>query len=705
MKAFYTTSNGNGSGDGTSFIAELSGEPIELMPQLGDSTSKYVEFCRRLLTETYNVNNSERIAKANEFRKNLMPQSSVTEEELALLFAQSVILDLVAQGWKLKVCESKISVHPPAFGGESKNAVKEIIRNTHLVGRDIQLNEPSVTDFVRGMQRPRLSLNGGWTSIYSLMRDGADLAEKLRAIAQTGDEDERLKKMSETVSPYLQFVEPDKVCEHTGLRLGDIWRYFRHTWVNEYKSIPGRSVMILIRDAAAPKHPVIGIAALGSSVVQHRVRDIWIGWQPEKLADEIVENPTPQTAKWLLNSVERLIGDIYKDDLLGDIRSKNLINERFFTADDIKNPNAEIIINLFEESERAVEEHRREPQRIKHNAQKNGKIPNDFWEKEAQTSLYRSKRCKQLAKLFNIRRTFQESGFTSGNAKNLPLIFQSSKMKSAIQQLVRMIKSEHVGIDMLDITVCGAVAPYNSLLGGKLICMLLCSPEVTQYYAKRYGNQISIIASAMKGEPVVRKPKLVLLCTTSLYAVGSSQYNRVKIPLREIGIDSAESVVYKDLGHSHGFGTYHFSRQTVQLGSTLNSRKKEGRRVNSIFGEGVNPLMRKIRESLDFVGLDSEGLLQHGNKRVTYGIELATNFREILLGRAGKPDYLIPQKKTAEQTARIADYWRRRWLLQRIARPEILDEVAKHISSIHPPSHGAVVPLEIEGEVQDELSF
>lgn len=705
MKALHTTNNGNGSSNNTSFIAELSGEPIELIPQLGDSTTKYIEFCKQLQAETHNVNNSERIAKANEFRNNLkIPQSPATEE-LALLFAQSVILDLIAQGWKLNVCESKVFVHPPAFGGESKNVVKEIIRNTHLVGRDIQLREKPVGDFVRGMQRLRLSSKDEWTSIYSLMRDGADLAEKLRAIAQSGDEDEQLKKLSEAVSPYLQFVEPDKVCEHTGLRLGDIWRYFRHTWVNEYKSIPGRSVMILIRDAAAPKHPVIGIAALGSSVVQHKVRDIWIGWHPETLTDEIVQNPTPQAAKWLLKSVERLIGDIYKDDLIGDVRSKKLTDETFFTADDIENPSADIIINLFEESERAIEEHRREPQRMTHNAQKNGKISSDFWEKEAQTFLYRSKRCKQLAKLFNIRRTFQENGFTRGNAKNLSAIFQSSKVKAAIQQLVRMIKAEHVGVDMLDITVCGAVAPYNSLLGGKLVCMLLCSPEVTQHYAKRYGNQTSIIASAMKGAPVVRKPKLVLLCTTSLYGVGSSQYNRVKIPLREIGINSIESIVYKDLGHSHGFGTYHFSRQTVQFGGILNSRKKTGRRVNSIFGEGVNPLMRKIRESLDFVGLDSEGLLQHGNKRVTYGIELATNFRKILLGRESKPDYLISQEKPAEQTARIADYWRRRWLLQRIVRPEVLDEVAKHLSSIHPPSHGAMVPLKIEDPIQDELSF
>lgn len=695
MDRIRTTTNGNGNA--ARFAAELLGEPIELTPQLGGSTTTYMEFCRQIETETSNVKRTERIAATNRFRTDLIHNHLVKEEELALLFAKSVILDLVAQGWMLKVREPKILAYPPTIENESKEAAKEIIRNTHLLGRDIQLSERSVQDFIKAMQRRRLMNNGSWHSIYSLMRDGEELAQKLRTIAQIENQDKKIKALSKTISPYLQFVEPDEVCEFTGLRLGDIWRYFRHTWVNEYKSIPGRSMMILIRDSAAPNHPVIGIASLGSSVVQHKVRDMWIGWHPETLVDEIVENPNPRIAKWLLASVKRLIIDIYL---------KDLIDEGFFSISDIETPTEAVIKSLFDESDEAIKNHRLEPQRAKHNAQKNGKIPEDFWKNEAQTFLYRSKRCKQLAKLFNIRRIFQESGFSRGNEKNLQSIFQTSRMKGAIQQLVRMVKAEHVGVDMLDITVCGAIAPYNSLLGGKLVCMLLCSPEVTRHYSKRYSNHTSIIASAMKGEPVIRKPNLVLLCTTSLYGVGSSQYNRVKIPLEEIGIDSGESVVYKDLGHSFGFGTYHFSRTTVQLGSNLNSRKKDGRHVNSIFGEGVNPLMRKIRESLDFVGLNSDGLLQHGNKRVTYGIELATNFREVLLGRANKPNYLIPQSKPKEKTAKIADYWRRRWLLQRINRSEILEEVSRHISSAHPPSHGAIVPLEINDEIQEiDFSF
>lgn len=683
----------NSNGTQMSASQPLFGGAVELAPQLGIFTETFVDFCRQLEKDILKAKKSQLTGVTGRLRAGLISNELLSESDLALLFAKSVILDLVSQGWELSVKDSKISVCPPLLENETKLGAKEIIRNTHLLGRDLQLKEKSVQEFVKGMERRRLTTKG-WHSIFSLMRDGRDLAEILQAISEIDDETEKERSLTEVVSPYLQFIEPDDRCEHTGLRLGDIWRYFRHTWVNEYKSVPGRSMMILIRDAAAPNHPVIGIAALGSSVVQHRIRDEWIGWHPEKIVSQIVENPTSKEVRWLLTSVDRLIADIYFEDLA---------REGILQSQDLANPTQDVIDRLFEESLKAIKEHRKEPQRMKHKVQKSGAIDADFWENEAQTFLYRSKRCKQLAKLLSARLTFNEGRLSSRmNERRLREVFHTGRARSAIAQLVRMIKAEHVGIGMMDITVCGAIAPYNRLLGGKLVCMLLCSPEIIKEYAKRYRDHTSIIASAMKGQPVARKPNLVLLCTTSLYGVGSSQYNRVKIPLAEIGLNSLAAIAYKNLGHSQGFGTYHFSRETIQLGSFLNSRKKEGRRVNSIFGEGVNPLMRKIRESLDFVGLHSEGLLQHGNRRVTYGIQLAANFREVLLGLEIKPRYLIPQTKPIARTAEIAKYWLRRWLLPRINSGEVLQEVSSHVLS-YPRSHGAMVPLQMEHEMYEDL--
>lgn len=667
---------------------------VELTASLGELTSEYIKFCKRVGKETFGAGNGARISLTTKLRRSLLSDKPMTNGELALRFCQAVVLDLADQGWEIKTQKKRVLGLPPAIGSEDKTNAKQVVRNTHLFGRDIQLREKSVYDFITGMERRRLTTTG-WHSIFSLMRDGVELAEKLENVCKIDDETERMTTLSGTVSPYLQFVESDAVCEHTGLRLRDIWRYFRHTWVNEYKSTPGRPISILIRDAAAHNHPVIGIAALGSSVAQHKLRDKWIGWHPESIVREFMETPSLVTVKWLLTSIKRLISDIYIDDFL---------DEGLIDTENITTPDQKIIERLLYESHRAMAEHRKEPQRISHAKQKTGNLKPEFWKKEAQTFLYRGKRCKQLAKLLDIRRVFQENKISArAREKELVTIFKSRKLTSPVVQLVRMIKAEHMGIDMMDITVCGAISPYNFLLGGKLVCMLLCSPEVTSYYSRRYQKQISVIASAMKGKPVVRRPKLALLCTTSLYGVGSSQYNRVKIPLREIGIDSEDYVAFHDLGHSHGYGTYHFSRLTVELGSCLNARKKDGRRVNSIFGEGVNPLMRKIRESLDTVGLNSDALLQHGNQRVTYGIRLAKNFREILLGREAEVDYLIPHANPKAQTVHIANYWMRRWLSGRIDRPEVLADVSKNVLTF-PPAHGAVVPLDRQSESDRYMS-
>ena len=662
---------------------------ISLSPKLGRQRERFVEFCKKVERDLRLAKDVDRAEVLIQLRGDLTSEQLVESDELDLLFANSVVLDFVSQGWELKVSKKEVTVSPPE--GDTHSS-KEVVRSGHLLGRNAQLREKSVSEFIRGMERRRLYAKG-WHSIFSLMRDGRDLAEKLSAVNEITDEAARNSALAGVIKPYLQFVEGDATCEHTGLRLGDVWRYFRHTWVNEYKSIPGRSTMILIRDAAAPNHPVIGIAALGSSVVQYRGRDQWIGWQSDIFVESLAEKPSQKLARWLASSLEHLIGEVY---------IKDLQTQGICSKGDIKQPTAEVIKLLLEESEQAIKKHRQNPQKSSHKGQKDDESQRAYWEQEAITYLYKSKRCKQLAKLLAIRGVFQESDLEGGGKAQLKAALTKPKVKNAVAQLVRMIKAEHVGVDMMDITVCGAIAPYNTLLGGKLVCMLLCSPEMTQHYMKRYGTQVSVIASSMRGAPVIRNPSLVLLCTTSLYGVGSSQYNRVKIPLNEVGGREGASVSYEDLGHSYGFGTYHFSKETIRLGDTLLSRRKDGRLVNSIFGEGVNPLMRKIREALEVVGLRSDELLLHGNRRVTYGIRLASNFREVLLGIDDKPRYLIPQTHPRKQTERIADYWRRRWLSKRITRPELLDQVAKHTLA-YPISHGAAVSLPESPEETEPL--
>ena len=590
------------------------------------------------------------------------------------LVAQSLLLDLVGQDWQLIVEGDAVSLLPPSADDEDSVAQKRRVRDAHLVGRNAYLRQRPVQEFVSSMEQRRLT-SSGWHSIFSLMRDGRDLATKLGASGSTvafpPDED----RLCNVIAPYVQVAEPGTVCAHTGLDLGDVWRYFRLTWVNEPKSVPGRSMTFLVRDSAAPNHPVIGIAALGSSVVQQHLRDRWIGWEPLAFVERLAHEPSTKLGRWLLETLERHIDALYVSDLVAD----GIVTRREITS-----PTAECIVRLREEGVAARKAHELYPAAAQH------KRSADDWKAAARRALFRAKRCETLGRLLTIQLAFRAAGLMTGGRTEVITACKDTAFKASVGQLVRLTKAEHVGIDMMDITVCGAVAPYTHLLGGKLVCILLCSPEIVVEHRRRYSEQESIIASSMKGASVRRSPRLVLLGTTSLYAVGASQYNRVRIPLDALGGESGEDLRYEKLGLSKGYGSFHVSTTTVRLINMLLSRRVEGRRVNSIFGEGVNPLMRKIREALELLGLPSDAVLLHGNQRVVYGVPLARNFREVLLGLSERPSYFLQMSHHQEATEALAAFWRRRWLAPRIGRPGILEAVAQHTLS-YPVQHGARV--------------
>jgi hypothetical protein len=591
--------------------------------------------------------------------------------ELKLMVAKNLLLDLATQGWRVSLRGGNIFMtSEPAGNGEIE---KEMIRNRHLQERDAQLREPSVLAFVQSMERRRLTPKG-WHSIFSVMRDGQELAESLTKLREDASRFEA--NVDEIIQPYIQFVEAGAHCTETGLLLSDIWRYFRHTWVTVYKSIPGRSLSILIRDRAIPGHPVIGIAALGSAVVQQSIRDKWIGWDVPSVEKALEKNYGARVVKRLVEHLERRINLIYKGDLLGSS----------FTRWDLKKPSPSLVAELNRTAEQEMKMHRRYPDPAAH---KQSSLDEKGWRKKAELHLFRAKRCKELAQLLSIKSVLLQSTGGSLSPAAISKVLEKSAVRHALAQIVRLIKAENVGIHMMDITICGAVAPYNAILGGKLVCALLCSPEVVDYYRRRYGRQVSVIASSMAGRAISKKPHLSLLCTTSLYGNGSSQYNRIKIMLDP----EKPPLRYEELGISEGFGSFHFSKECVRLVDILLGRSADGKRVNSIFGEGVNPLMRKMREVLDLFGLSSAAFLKHGNRRIVYGIPLAENFRELLMGIQDRPRYLLDQKDPSAQTGALARYWSGRWLKNRIDNDDVIESVSRHTLSF-PMEHGSMVPIE-----------
>jgi hypothetical protein len=593
-----------------------------------------------------------------------------------------VVSDLVAQFWEIRVTESNIHFRPPRTNEVSGQIEKQIVQSQELLRRDEQITKPSVTKFIRSMESIRL-YKSNFVSIFSLMRDGIELSEKLRNIDDKFD-------LNGIIEPYVTIIERGSICPHTGIHLMDIWRYFRLTWSNQYSSVPGRNLMFLIRDKAAKNHPVIGIGSLCSAVVQLKHRDKWIGWETDQLVEELKENPNIKTINWISRMLDNAISEIYVSDF---IESGEISRYR------IKVPNNEAIENLLTLSNIAKKKHQRfARQKDFKNSNSIDSTSKKYWRARSKTHLFTSKRALTLATLLEARMLLNHYFSTYGKIEGLERLLDSGRGLRSIRKIIKKIRSDKVGIAIADINVCGAIAPYNLLHGGKLVSAIAVSPDVIEAYRKKYANAVSEIASAMAGRPIVRNPDLAFLCTTSLYGRNSAQYNRINIPASVFSKGSETIIRYRKLGRSRSYGTSQFSDSTVQALVDVIRQSSRGQRVNSIFGEGVNPKLRKVRDGLEILGFPADELLMHGRERIIYGIALIENLRDYLLGIQQRPKYIISPDKQGDLST-LTKWWVERWGSKRIKQDITLAELEKH-NYVQPIQHGArvIIPTTVDDE-------
>lgn len=202
----------------------------------------------------------------------------------------------------------------------------------------------------------------------------------------------------------------------------------------------------------------------------------------------------------------------------------------------------------------------------------------------------------------------------------------------------------------MDAYVIGALPPYNLLLGGKLISMLLASKEVRKIYEKKYKDRITIIDQKVSN-------KLVGIFTTSLYGK-SSQYNRLKYK---------DTLLYEPIGHTKGFGTLHLSKETIQ--EMVRLLKMHNKVISHSFGDGPSWVMRIIRVSGDLLGFDPKILLNHSFKRGIYFAPLAKNYKEILNNQEKKIEYYNYSSNE------LTNFWKDRWLKNRKKNLSIISEI------------------------------
>ncbi len=626
-------------------------------------------------------------------------QSHLKSNKIKYDAAVRILIDLARLRWTIKQENAGIELNSPQFYPGNKVNADQISEYKTTVRTELnhicaeQFRQPSVKKFIERLENP--PKNCKFSSILQLIADGNEVYSRIEpALSCQGNERDEL--LSKAIQPYLQLVpgEGDKQIhdEFTKIPLNEIWRYFRYTWSIPQLSIPGRTMLYLIRDGGHPCHAIMGIAALNNTAMMLKPRDTYIGWNRDAFFNEINEalkNPNPeQKLKKLSEKLEKNI-----DFGISMIDPSGLVSD-----DEIQTPTQEIIKRLKEKGEEFSKLREKALKNIHSEAdqpellqdleffdESSIKIAPEVLEidktkstkemKEVLKVLVLKKRAFELSHLLFAKCIFQKNLGKFLDPTTTKDVIKTDDFSTAVNYALQANKSAHVGSNLLEITTCGAIAPYNLLLGGKLTALLMMSPKINFDYQRRYNKQPSIISSQLKNAPVFRDNRLVYLGTTSLYALGSSQYERIKLPKGIISPDQPE-MKYHPIGFSSGFGTVQFMPETVKATEAVLEEKLGYQNVNHIFGEGPSPKLRKVRAGLEELGFDASVLLKHNQPRKIYGISLCEQALKFLCGELGEiPDYIEKPENYLDATEKIADFWRKRWLSKRIEHVQTVERL------------------------------
>lgn len=573
--------------------------------------------------------------------------------------------DLQAQGWEVKVGSRDLTLRPPPARpaeGESIQAVKERQRAGLLAARAAQLADPSVRAFLREMEQRRPH-RGRRRSVLDLVDNGEDLYAALTGVLEAQVE-ERPGALASIIAPEVEVADAGLRCSETGLELQDIWRYFRHTWSLEYRPTPGRTLLLLLRNAARPGRPVMAIAALASALPQLRLREEWVGWTLPAMQHRLSQSPTgwPAQREALLRTLELALSEVRTDDLLKDLGSAE--------ASEVEEHLLRLSSTAEAERQRVLRTRRAQGQRGR-DSDAGYRLPvladgSVDWLAASEHPLFVRKRARLLSELLFARRLLAELGTDFGSVQSE--LARRPELVRALTIALREVRKAGLSSRLLDVSVCGAVPPYGPLLAGKLAALAVASAEVAGVYQARYGSKTSEIASQLAGRQVIRPADICALTTTSLYAVSSSQYNRLRL---EVELEGTRTrLCWEELGLTEGFGTAHLGEGVVQALREVAVARRGVRLINNRFGEGISPRMRQVREGLEALGIPGDAILEHSSPRRVYAMELSPLGRHSLRLNVPHSARLIP-------ISAIIDAWRRRWLLMRISNTDVLAETRR----------------------------
>ena len=250
------------------------------------------------------------------------------------------------------------------------------------------------------------------------------------------------------------------------------------------------------------------------------------------------------------------------------------------------------------------------------------------------------------------------------------------------EQKTRMISAGFV----TDISVCGAIPPYNDLRVGKLIAMLAFSEEVSRYWNQKYAGKKSVIASQLAGCDIVRNPKLVAVATTGIYGRGNIQYDRISIGegenrrrLIDLGT-TGQAKIRDGKIDKQGPTTMNVSLQTWKAINQYCTEYEIALDTFGKFGEGTSPRIRRlleIKRSLNEEneipkGLIDSFIMNRFSRSIHVGLLDRKSIR-VLLGIDEQFNPLTPLPAASD----IVEQWSERWLKPLCERDDWQERITK----------------------------
>ena len=644
-----------------------------------------------------------------------------------------ILRDLATHGWTVLVEAGQVYVRAPSQHASATGLTEDEVRREKDRTRaqfamrvHEQLHRPATRRFIAEQESLHFG-SDGTRSVRSLIADGPTLAATLQS------------RGAAAIQPYLQ-VADDRVDEHSGLKLWDVYRYFRYFWSFPFYSTPGRTLPLLLRDAGQPSHPVCGLICLASPVPKLGARDAALGLTPawleaitlglecaaaqeyrsrlhdlwadvEAIQDESL---TPHAVSRDLCRLLRLESDGSVDGLAAALGRLSAAGRRARVA----GARARVVADLLAEVQGAVREiavsdlgftHAgllKNPTRYLEALRKEGASTHAAWRRSrsldrppdparprrvrkdsvamsagelrrySRDPLFLKKRVAQLRALLEAWAALgplrerasaeQLHALVFGDRRASSRLSGGDHVVSGLRNALVQRLSRLVAAQIADVSVCGAVPPYGPLLGGKLAALVALSGEVADLYFQQYDGQVSDIKSKMAGRAYTRPAELIALTTTSFFSIGSSQYNRVRLP------DTMGGVGWSYVGQSAGHGSMHFSLDTTEFIQRMLKVETGEALITSEFGEGPSERMRKVRDGLTRLGLPAAELLRHGQPRRVYVAELSPGE-----SRPGAPGRAAPWCRCGPRASEVAEFWRTRWLEPRLRRvPTIIRDLA-----------------------------